>query len=599
MLAFLRRSFASLPLSLLALFFLALSGSLGLLYSWVSLPDLQAVRQGIYGRNEMSEFVLQATLARLSLLRYGLLAVAVGATATLVYMVRSGRFRSEIEELRQQFREVSRGVVRAVQHTSRTEKLLAILLLLGILGLRLYYFRVYPLSTDEVATYDYFVRGGPVAITSFYPIPNNHMLFSLSCWVVSWFTADDGLVLRLPTLLISLVGTLAAYTALIRVTNFRMATLAVGLFCLSPMSLYYAVAGRGYFLLIVLALGQFFAMLAILHAPRYARLGWGAFIMTGVLGLYTIPTYAYPLVSLGFWMGVVFLRRRNLAGLRRLTAAAVLVAAGALVAYGPVMCVSGLNSVTDNQYIAPQTLREFWQSYGLYLYKPARELFGHEQLSAPGFVVLLAAALLGLPILPHRWRRVALPAVVLVLLPFVFMPIQRVYSPARVLLYGTFFFFLGVAALGEWVLQRLRVSRPLALAGIGALLSLYGIYQAAHFRYSVRGAQTQDQQLRQAYAWLRPRQARRVYFDAPFHKLYFHHYALTTGYPLWLFEATSAQGTRYDYVVLFRGQTTLPAWLTAGYRPVYSDAGATIYQALAPPAAPPAPTPAAAPRAGK
>ncbi|UOQ77034.1 hypothetical protein MUN84_21670 [Hymenobacter sp. 5516J-16] len=467
MFAFLRRSFTDLPLSLLALFFLALGGSLGLLYSWVSLADLQALRQGIYGRNEMPEFVLQATPARLALLRWSLLGVAAAAAALVAYLLRSGRFQREIRELRQQLQEASHSVAQAVQQTSRTEKLLAALLLLGVLGLRLYYFRVYPLSTDEVATYDYFVRGGLVASTSFYPIPNNHILFSLSCWVGSWFTTNDVLVLRLPTLLISLAGTAAAYALLIRVTNFRTATLAVGLFCLSPLCLYYAMAGRGYFLLIVLALGQFFAMLAVLHAPRYEQLGWGLFIITGVLGLYTIPTYAYPLVSLGFWMGVVFLRRGNLAGLRRLAAATLLVAAGALVAYGPVIGVTGLRALAANQYIAPQYLAEFWQSYGLYLYQPARELFGHEQLSVPGFVVMLAAVLLVLPVLPHRWRRVALPAAVLVLLPFVFMPVQRVYSPARVLLYGTFFFFLGVAAFGEWVLQRLRVSRPLALVGLG------------------------------------------------------------------------------------------------------------------------------------
>ncbi|WP_139922353.1 hypothetical protein [Hymenobacter sp. DG01] len=598
--ALLRRLFSDLPLGLLALFFLVLSGSLAVLYSWVSIPDLYALRQAIYARNEMPEFVLQVTPGRYAALRGGLWAVAAGAAALTGYHLRSGRLPLELRGLWQSLREAAHSVGRAVAGLSALEKLLAGLLLASVLALRLYYTRVYPLSTDEIATYDYFVSGGPVASTSFYPIPNNHVLFSLSCWAVSRFTAHDMLILRLPTLLISLVGTVLAYALLVRVTTFRVATLAVGLFSLSPLSLYYAMAGRGYFLLIALAIAQFFAALAVVHSTRWRQLGWAGFVVAGILGLYTIPTYAYPLVSLGVWAGLVFLRRRDMAGLASLLGASALVGAGALVAYAPVISVSGLRALAANSYIAPQSLTDFWRSYALYLLKPARELFGHEQLSAPGFVGLLVAALAVLPALPRPWRRVALPALLLVLLPFVFMPMQRVYSPARVLLYAAFFFFVGVAVLGEWLLRRLRVPPRLGLASIGVILCLYGTYQAAHFRYAVRSAQNMARQLEGSYAWLRRQQPHRVYFAAPFHKLYFHHYALTTGYPLHLFEATSAPGTRFDYVVLVRGQTVVRPWCTPqAYRRVYSDEGATIYQSAEHPAARPPQPPAAAPRAGK
>lgn len=574
-----RRFFSALPVGLLALFLLLTSGSLALLYSWTTVADLHHLRQSIYGRNEMPEFQLLVTPERLALLRRALWGLALGAAAVVARWFRRGRLQGEWQELAGASRSLFRSILEALRRLSLSEKLLVGVILLGVQALRLYYAHMYPLSTDEVATYDYFVWGGPVASTSFYPIPNNHVLFSLSAWAISWFTTDAVLVLRLPTLLISLAGTLVVYALLLRVTSFRVATLAVGLFCLSPLSLYYGMAGRGYFLLVVLATAQFFAGLAILHYTRYQRLGWGVFIVTGILGLYTIPTYAYPLVSLGCWLALVFLRRRQPASLLTLAGASLVVGAGAAGLYLPVLCVSGLRALAANSYIAPQSLSDFWGSYALYLLKPARELFGHEQLSAPGFVGLLLAVLAVLPALPPRLRRVAAPAVLVVLLPFVFMPLQRVYSPARVLLYATFFFFTGVAVLGEWVLWRLRVRPALQLAGIGLVVGLYGLYEVAHFRYAVRAAQHQARQLEGAYTWLRPQRPRRVYFDAPFHKLYFHHYALTTGYPLQLFEASSACGTSYDYVVLFRGQTALPAWLTpTAYRPVYADDGATIYQ---------------------
>ncbi|SNC64129.1 hypothetical protein SAMN06265337_1018 [Hymenobacter gelipurpurascens] len=579
---------SAFPLGFLALFFLLLSSGLGLLYSTVSVADLQAVRHAIYQRNEMPEFVLAVTSRSLTLLRFGLLGTVVISAAIVAYQIRHGRLFAELRQVGQQGKAAVGSVVQSVRSLSKLEWLIAGVLLLGILALRLYYFRVYPLGTDEIATYDYFISGGPVAITSFYPIPNNHILFSLSCWVVSWFTSHDVLVLRLPTLLISSIGTVVAYALLVRLANFRVATLAVGLFCLSPFTLYYSIAGRGYFLLIVLALGQFFVTLALLHTRRYQQLAWAAFVVLGVLGMYTIPTYIYPLFSLGLWIACTFIRRREGSQLLTLAGATVLIAGGTLLAYSPIISISGMRLLIANDYIAPQTPTEFWQSYALYLHQPARELFGHERFSVGGFLALLVAALVALPFMPRRWRWVAMPALALTLLPFLYMPLQLVYSPARVLLYAVFFFFVAVALAGDLLLQRLRVSNRLASIGIGLAVSLYGVYQVAHFRYTLWNAQRADQQLRQAYAWLRPQEPRQVFFEAPFHKLYFHHYALTTGYPLELFEASSAQKSPYDFVVRENNAPKPAPWLlTRAYHPVYSDDRVTIYGAGQAPVAQP------------
>lgn len=587
---------SALPLGLLALFLLLLSGSLGLLYSTVSVSDLHAVRHAIYQRNEMPEFVLAVTARGLALLRAGLWAVALLSAAVVAYQFRRQRIIGELRLLRQQGRAVTHSVGLSIRALSKLEWLIAGVLLLGILALRLYYCWVYPLGTDEIATYDYFVSGGAVAITSFYPIPNNHILFSLCCWVVSWFTPHDILVLRLPTLLISSIGTVVAYALLIRLANFRVATLAVGLFCLSPFTLYYSIAGRGYFLLIVLALGQFFATLAVLHARRYQQLAWAAFVVLGVLGMYTIPTYIYPLFSLGIWIAFTCIQRREGKQFITLLSATALIAAGTLLVYGPVISISGLRLLIANEYIAPQTPTEFWHSYSLYLHQPARELFGHERFSVGGFVVLVVMALVALPFMPRNWQRIALPALALTLLPFLYMPLQLVYSPARVLLYAVFFFFVAVALATDLLLERLRLPDRVAVIGIGLAVSLYGGYQVAHFRYTLWNAQRADLQLRQAYAWLRPQNPRQVYFEAPFHKLYFHHYALTTGYPLHLFEPSSAQATSYDFVVLERNAARPTPWLTPStYHPVHTDDRVTIYGAG------PAPTtqPASAVRGGK
>ncbi|GAB3224388.1 hypothetical protein GCM10027346_04470 [Hymenobacter seoulensis] len=572
----------SLPVGLLALFLLGISGSLSLLYSSVSIPDLQALRHAIYERNALPEFVLQVTAARFAQLRFGLLACVVGASLIIAYLLWKRRLAPELRVCRQELHHALASVGEALARLSKAERWLGGLVLVGVLALRIYYFLVYPLGTDEVATYDYFVRGGPVAITSFYPIPNNHILFSLSCWVVSWFTHHDVLILRVPTLVVSLFGTLVTYALLLRLTNFRVATLAVGLFCFSPLSVYYAVVGRGYFLLITLAILQFLAALAILHSKHYQRLGWGVFVITGVLGMYTIPTYAYPLASLGFWLTVVFLRRRDYAALGHVLGAGGCIVLGTLVLYGPIICVSGLQALTGNEYVAPQPLSLFWPNYLSYLQQPAHELFGHERLSVAAFLGVMLLSFGVLPLLPAAHRRVAVPALVVVLLPFLFMPLQRVYASARVLMYATFFFFLAAALAADWLLGTKRLATRQVLPLLGFMLLGYGSYQTVLYRHYLRNARAQEQQLKQTYAWLEQRKPHKVLFEAPFHKLYFHHYATVSGYPLHLFEASASPPAHYDYLVVARGQRPLPSWIAAGaYRSAYSDGWVTIWEPTA------------------
>ncbi|UYZ60413.1 hypothetical protein [Hymenobacter latericus] len=565
----------------LALFFLLLSAGLLLLYGPTSGAELQALRSVLYGRNEMPEFVLQATPARLAVLR----AVLAGATAlaagVLLQCGRAGRLLPELRHLGLALRRLLAGLAETVRALSGAERLVAALLLAGLLALRIHYLRVHALGTDEIATYDYFVRGGPLAITGFYPIPNNHVLFSLLSYpLVGLGIRHDVLVLRLPTLLISSAGTVLLYAMLARVLTFRVATLAVGLFCLAPLALYYSVAGRGYFLLVNLAAGQFFAMLAVLHYSHYQRLGWLAFVMLGVLGLYTIPTYAYVLVSVGGWLALSFGAARRWRALGALATAAGLIGAGAALAYAPIVCVSGLPALTANQYIAPQTQAEFWGAYGAFLLKPARELFGHDTLADELFIGAVLACLLSLRWLPARWRRVGAPCLFVVLLPFVLMPLQRVYAPSRVLLYASLFFFVAAVLAGEWVLLRLRLAARTGWALGLLLLAGYAWFQVVHFRHHIGRAAHTDAYLRRAYAWLRPRQPQRVYFAAPFHKLYFHHYATIEQYPLQLFEAASAQGQQYDFLVVAHDQPPAPRWVRApAYRPVYTDAEVTIFAA--------------------
>ena len=81
--------------------------------------------------------------------------------------------------------ELRLGRVRMVRWWGRlpvSARLLAAVLVAVLVAVRGWYLLYYPLRTDEVASSDYFVREGSVAITSYYPIPNNHIFNNLLAW---------------------------------------------------------------------------------------------------------------------------------------------------------------------------------------------------------------------------------------------------------------------------------------------------------------------------------------------------------------------------------------------------------------------------------
>ncbi|TYZ08032.1 hypothetical protein FY528_13355 [Hymenobacter lutimineralis] len=243
----------SLPLGLFALCLLLVSGSLALLYGFTSPADFQTLRHALYAQNDVPGFVLHVEASRYRVFIAGLTSCfLLGAVATY-YEVRRRPGDYTMRAFWWDARRLLGSLLKTWRALSGLEWGLSGALLLNIVAVRLYYALAYPLGTDEVATYDYFVRGGALASTSFYPFPNNHVLFSLSCWLVSCFSDNAALVLRLPAFLISLVGTVLLFLLLLRFAGFRVAFLVVGLVSFSPMALYYAVAGRGYFLLLTLS----------------------------------------------------------------------------------------------------------------------------------------------------------------------------------------------------------------------------------------------------------------------------------------------------------------------------------------------------------
>ncbi|SHM12520.1 hypothetical protein [Hymenobacter psychrotolerans] len=560
------------PLLLPGLLCLLLSsGFLLLIFGPASYEQVQVLSGITYHEGSFHHLTLALTPARYALLRGGLAAVALASGGALLLLRHSLRQQGHL--LHAEWQQVQALLGQLPATLSTPEKLVGGSLLVALLLTWLWYLIVCPISTDEAASFDYFIHEGPLAISSFYPIPNNHLLFNFLCWPLSLLSHNLRLVMRLPTLVVAVAATAGAYLLLSRQLGFRAATLGIGLFGFSPLGVFYAVAGRGYFLQLALLLAAFFAALALWRRAPWPRLAWAVFISSSILGLYTIPTFVYPLAALGLGLLAGFVQQRRWPDLARLAVAGATVAATAVLLYLPVMVVSGLPQLLGNRYVAPLLPATFWLNYTGYLHVLADTLAGASYLG----VAVVAVLGLALPLL--WWKQPALRPILafitlLLLVPVLLMAVQQVLVPARVLLFMACFssMALGIAGAGLLRLARIPVAGQLLLMLlIGGYAGYVQIQQAA----SLVSEQQREHQLESSYEWLTGWDARRVFLASPWHELFMHHYALLENRPL-LLHTKADPAIRYDLVVLERG-TTPPDWVASHYVPVYEDALGVFY----------------------
>ncbi len=564
---------------------LLLAGTLLGLIFWVN-PVGEALKLGhlLYHEDGFNRLKLPLTTSRYFLLR-GILAASAALGLGLLLGLRTGTLW---QITRTEWR-LARGRIAVWWgRLPVSAKAIAGGLVAVLLATRTAYLLYYPLSTDEVASYDYFARQGPLAISSFYPIPNNHIFYNWLAWPLATLGWSPRFVMRLPTLLLGTAGSVAGYALLARRAGLRVATLATGLVGLLPLWVYYAAAGRGYFVQLCFLQIGFFAALELLRpVSAYRHLSWLAFVASSVLGLYTIPTYAYPLASLGLALGIGFATQRRWQHVAELAVATSVVATLAAVLYLPVGMVSGWPQLLGNRYVRGMRFADFYPLYRGRLNEQAAELFA-VPLRAAGLLWLGTALVGGLVI--RRWysgeiRRLAGLAWLLLALPLLLMALQRVFPPTRTLLYVSYGTYLLGALATERLLQRYkRAARwrwPLLMA---AVLGVGGVRLGAN-QAQLQAARHEAAQREQAYHWLlaQPRPAGRptqVGMDAPLHELFFAHYAQQVPpVPALRLHAKwpRERSTCYDYLVLGKRIALPTAADSAAFLPAYRNDDVTIY----------------------
>ncbi|GAB2966994.1 hypothetical protein GCM10027048_42060 [Hymenobacter coalescens] len=567
------RFFLALGLALLAIISLLLA----LIYLPTSYADVDALRQLRYHDGTFRYLHLPLTPTRYFWARAGLLTLMLGSAALLAWQWHRGAgWYAELAALRREWR-TAPSLLAGWRRLRPAERGAALGLLTLLLLVRAYYLLYYPLYGDEVVSYQCFVRPGIVAATGFYPIPNNHICYSVLSWLFSQLSPNIHWAMRAPTFLISGVGTVLVGLLLLRHMGFRVATLTVLLYGFFPYALFQSVVGRGYFLLAVCGQIGFVAALALLRGTQRPRLTWAVLLTTSVVGLYAMPTYLLIVAGLYGALGLHAAFHRRRAAWLPLVLSGVLTGLLTLLVYAPVLVVSGPGTLFGNAYVAPGAGRAAGLTALAFVQRTEGQLLGVERLGALPALGLSLALLVATDRLPaaRRLRPLVLPVLALLWLPYAVLLARQVFPPVRVLSYRMFFLLLPAAALFDLFLRRWRPLRTLNV-GLTVALPVLLWAGAALLPFQRRAALEAQRNARvaEAYRWLRGQQAHRVLADHAHYQVYLLEYGRADRWLLRV-DAAPVPGVTYEYSLVDKDG---PGAAKSAGRAVFENADVRVYR---------------------
>ena len=223
-----------------------------------------------------------------------------------------------------------------------------------MIGMALYYgWRMFALTPwyDELYTYYYFISRGPVYAAIHWPLPNNHIGYSVLSACLGIF-GNSTIALRGVSYLCSLGSLILLYRIGRKCFDHGVALISV--FCYAGMKLVnqLAVQGRGYALVTFCYLVALNELLHITAESKALKKNYIVFGISLIMALYAIPSSVYVVVPVCLIGGVALLMRKEFRRLCYLILTSVISAVCTVGLYSIVWLAIGSNLLTKTEQSA-------------------------------------------------------------------------------------------------------------------------------------------------------------------------------------------------------------------------------------------------------
>ncbi len=233
----------------------------------------------------------------------------------------------------------------------------AFVLFVVAFAVRLYYALSLPISYDEAWTFINFTNKGILSSMSYYPAPNNHILHSIFTNICSILPFDSKINLRIPSMVASALSVSVLYIFSVKSFSKKTAFFVSLIFGFLPSVLYYGTLSRGYSLILLCFIVMFFSTLNIIQNKRQSENILSLAIFS-TIGLYTMPSFLYPVASLFIYLFLYALVIKKYNLLKNVIKYGIAVIVFTIVLYLPIIVVSGLDSIINNQYVQTKQFKE-------------------------------------------------------------------------------------------------------------------------------------------------------------------------------------------------------------------------------------------------
>lgn len=208
-----------------------------------------------------------------------------------------------------------------------------------------------PVTYDEAWTYLNFTSKNPLVSATYYPAPNNHILHSIITNFTAYLPFGSLFNLRFSSIIIGILSAVLFFRFLLKKTDPSTSLLVLCLYCFSYPVLYYSSISRGYILTVLAFLICLYALDAFQEKQRKE---WsGVFICGSLIGFYTMPSFLYPFFALVSFYAISAIRRKDFRQLFHYIRVSITTIVLVCCLYLPVFIVSGVRSVTANDFVKP------------------------------------------------------------------------------------------------------------------------------------------------------------------------------------------------------------------------------------------------------
>lgn len=267
--------------------------------------------------------------------------------------------------------------------------LLALLALCIVLSVYGFYHNA--LCTDEAFSALNFAEQPVHRLLSYYPIPNNHVLYNFLNHFAAGISGNAFYSGRVLSILFYCVLCSANFLLFEHFTGNRFLA-----FCCSALLAFQFIVwgfghqGRGYALCFLLQWAGFFSFYAyFFSAGRSKTEALSLLLCCNILGVWTVPTYLYLVMFFCCSALLIMIRRRSL--YLQFWYMMVLTGVGVCQVYLPLFCYSGFGSIFGG-YDTGQSLRELWNLACIYFYNiVSLQTFNFLDLLKPVATVLFLA----------------------------------------------------------------------------------------------------------------------------------------------------------------------------------------------------------------